>query len=102
MKDYYVYILANKKNGTLYTGMTNNIQRRMYEHKHKLIDGFSKKYGLNHLVHLEICQDVSAAIAREKQIKGWKREKKVALIESRNPTWKDLCDEFGFCFESRT
>jgi putative endonuclease len=92
MTDYYVYILASKENGTLYTGVTNNLERRVYEHKQKLIDGFTKKYSVYKLVYAEAYQDVQAAILREKQIKGWKRQKKIILIESANPEWKDISD----------
>lgn len=89
MKQYYVYILTNKSK-TSYIGVTNNLERRMYEHKHKLIDGFTKKYNLTKLVYYEIAEDVRSAITREKQIKGWLRSKKIRLIESMNPQWKDL------------
>jgi putative endonuclease len=92
MNDYYVYIMTNNS-GTLYTGMTNDLQRRVFEHKNKLGEGFSKRYNLNRLVYYEITSDVNAAIAREKQIKGWRRAKKLALIQSVNPTWKDLSEE---------
>lgn len=94
MKDCYVYILASKKNGTIYTGVTNNIERRVYEHKQKLIDGFTAKYDVDKLVYVEAFQDAQAAIQREKQIKGWKREKKITLIESINPEWNDLSDSW--------
>jgi len=90
MNDYYVYILASKKNGTLYTGVTNNLERRIHEHKMKLIDGFTKKYSINQLVYAESCHAIQEAINREKQIKGWIRQKKIALIESVNPEWNDL------------
>jgi len=89
MKRYYVYIMTNKSR-TLYTGVTSNLQRRVYEHRHKLIPGFTSKYNITKLVYYEETQDVRAAIAREKQIKGWLRVKKVALIESVNPGWDDL------------
>ena len=94
MRQYYVYILTNRKQGVLYTGVTNNLERRIYEHKNKLISVFTSKYNLTILVYFEATIDVSAAIAREKQIKGWLRNKKVALIESENPDWKDLSDEW--------
>ena len=94
MRQYYVYILTNKKQGVLYTGVTNNLERRMYEHKNKLIPGFASKYHLKKLVYFEETTDVNAAIAREKQIKGWLRKKKVALIESDNPEWDDLSEEW--------
>ena len=86
---YYVYILANKYK-TIYTGVTNNIYRRLEEHKTGAAFGFTKKYGIDRLVYLEETNDVRAAITREKQIKGWLRTKKIALIESVNPDWKDL------------
>ena len=87
---YYVYILTNKNNTVLYTGVTNNLERRLYEHKNKLIDGFTKKYNINKLVLHEITNDINSAIAREKQIKGWLRIKKIKLIEMMNPNWEDL------------
>jgi putative endonuclease len=77
---------------TLYTGVTNDLMRRVYEHKNKMIDGFTKKYNITKLVYYEETDDVQAAIAREKQIKGWLRKKKMALIESVNPEWKDLSE----------
>jgi putative endonuclease len=89
MKRYYVYIMTSPS-GTLYTGTTNNLKRRVYEHKHKLIEGFTQKYNVTRLVYFEETGDVSAAVAREKQIKGWRRSKKIALIESLNPKWQDL------------
>ena len=94
MRQYYVYILTNRKRGVLYTGITNNLERRLYEHKQKLISGFTSKYNLTRLVHFEATIDVSSAIVREKQIKGWLRKKKVALIESENPEWNDLSEEW--------
>ena len=93
MKEYYVYILANYSR-TLYIGVTNNLVRRIYEHKNQLNDGFTKKYGIHRLVHYEIFQDVSAAIMREKELKGWVRKKKIALIEQSNPEWKDLARDW--------
>jgi len=89
MAQYYVYIMTNRSR-TLYTGVTNNLERRVYEHKQKLVEGFSKRYNLTMLVYYEATGDVRSAIRREKQIKGWLRRKKVALIESVNPQWKDL------------
>jgi len=80
------------KSGTLYTGVTNNLERRIYEHKHHLVKGFTNKYNIDKLVYFEETNDINAAISREKQIKGWLRRKKVALIESMNPGWKDLSE----------
>jgi putative endonuclease len=90
MKPYYVYILASKKNGTLYLGVTNDLVRRVYEHKNNLVEGFSKKYEIHRLVYFEVCEDIRAAIQREKNIKKWKRQWKIKLIEKNNPDWKDL------------
>lgn len=87
---YYVYILTNKSNTTLYIGVTNNLQRRIYEHKNELIDGFTKRYKLHKLVFFEETNDVNSAIAREKQLKHWTREKKNKLIENINPNWLEL------------
>lgn len=89
MKNYYVYILSNEAR-TLYIGVTNHLERRMYEHKNKLISGFTKKYNIAKLVYYETTIDVTHAICREKQLKGWLRIKKVALIEESNPGWDDL------------
>ena len=88
--NYYVYILTNWNNKVVYIGMTNNLERRIYEHKNALLDGFSKKYNLKKLVYFEQTIDVNAAIAREKEIKKWRREKKNTLVEKVNPTWDDL------------
>ena len=93
MRQYYVYILTNKHNTVLYVGVTNNLIRRVYEHKNKLVPGFTAKYNLNKLVYYEILPDVRDAIYREKQIKGWRRSKKVELIEKFNPNWRDLYEE---------
>ena len=90
MNEYYVYILTNESNNVMYTGVTNNIQRRVYEHKTGALDGFTKKYRVHKLVYVESCNDVNAAIAREKQIKKWRREKKNALVETVNPEWKEI------------
>jgi len=89
-KEYFVYIMTNKKRGVLYTGITNDLTRRVYEHKKKLVPGFTNKYNLTKLVFFEETSDVNAAIAREKQIKGWLRRKKIDLLESVNQDWKDL------------
>ena len=86
----YVYILASKRNGTLYTGVTSNLARRMYEHKHDLVDGFTKEYNIHKLVHVEIYDRIDEAIHREKCIKEWKRSWKLELIEKDNPNWNDL------------
>ncbi len=91
---YYVYLLTNKRNGTLYIGMTNNLERRIYEHKNKLIEGFTNKYGLNKLVYMESYQYVNDAILREKRMKKWKRQWKINLIEEDNPQWKDLAHDW--------
>ena len=94
MKTYYVYILASKKNCTLYTGVTNDLERRIYEHKNNIIKGFTSKYSVHNLVYYEETNDVNEALALEKRIKGWLRKKKIALIESNNPEWKDLSKEW--------
>ena len=91
LKTYSVYIMASKSR-TLYIGVTNDLERRVIEHKRKLIPGFTEKYNINRLVYLENCGDIRAAIAREKQMKGWLRAKKVGLIIAKNPTWKDLSE----------
>ena len=93
MSEYYVYILTNSTR-RLYTGVTSDLQRRVYDHKSKLISGFTKKYNLTWLVYYETTSEVKAAISREKQIKGWVRRKKLALVESMNPEWKDLSVEW--------
>lgn len=89
-KSAYVYILASKKRGTLYTGVTNNLERRMYEHKHHLLDGFTSKYDVTRLVWFERGEDIAAAISLEKKIKNRNRQWKIDLIEKRNPGWLDL------------
>ncbi|MGB6873580.1 MAG: GIY-YIG nuclease family protein [Dehalococcoidia bacterium] len=91
MKQYHIYIMTNSSR-TLYTGVTANLVRRVYEHKNKLIEGFTQKYNITKLVYYEITTDVQVAIQREKQIKGWLRKKKIALIEAANPEWKDLSE----------
>lgn len=93
MKQYYVYIMTNESR-TLYIGVTNELVRRVYEHKQKLISGFTKKYNMTRLVYFEETSDVLSAIAREKQLKGWLRRKKIALIEKINPGWKDLSEDW--------
>ena len=92
---YYVYILTNKYNTVVYTGVTNNLERRLYEHRNHLVGGFTKRYNLNKLVYFETTSDVDSAIEREKQIKGWKRDRKNALIESVNPQWNDLSADWN-------
>jgi putative endonuclease len=92
-KQFYVYIMTNKSNSVLYTGVTNDLNRRVYEHKNKLVEGFTKKYNVDKLVFYEVCEDVTSAIAREKQIKGGSRAKKIKLIEETNSKWNDLYDE---------
>jgi len=91
-KNYYVYLLANWNNKVIYTGVTNDLNRRIYEHKNKIIEGFSQKYNLTKLVYFEETQDIKAAITREKEIKKWRREKKNMLINKINPNWQDLSD----------
>ncbi|MEM1170083.1 MAG: GIY-YIG nuclease family protein [Cyanobacteria bacterium P01_H01_bin.35] len=89
-KEYYIYIMTNKRNTVLYTGITNDLIRRVYEHKSKLVEGFTKKYNINKLVYFEMYENPSEAIAREKQIKAGSRQKKINLINSMNLEWKDL------------
>ncbi len=89
-KQYYVYIMTNRLNTVLYTGVTNDLLRRVYEHKEKLADGFTKKYKISKLVYYEVVEDIESAIKREKQIKGSLRQKKVQLIEGINKEWHDL------------
>ena len=93
--NYYVYILTNWNHKVMYVGMTNDLERRLYEHKNKLIEGFTKRYNINTLVYYEHTTDVFEAIAREKEIKKWRREKKNKLVEEMNPDWKDLSKEWG-------
>jgi len=88
----YVYILASQKNGTLYIGVTSNLIKRVYEHKNSLCDGFTSNHNVKNLVYFEIFNDITDAIAREKQLKNWKREWKIALIEKDNYVWQDLYD----------
>ena len=95
LKQYYIYIITNHSNAVLYTGMTNNLSRRVHEHKNKMIEGFTKKYNLIKLVYFEDSIDAYSAIAREKQIKAGPRKKKIALINSLNPEWKDLSIELN-------
>jgi putative endonuclease len=88
--NFYVYLLASKKHGTLYVGMTNDIVRRGYEHRSKAVQGFTKRYSVNQLVWFEIYEDAISAIAREKELKKWRRAWKIRLIEESNPDWLDL------------
>ncbi|MBL7072698.1 MAG: GIY-YIG nuclease family protein [Candidatus Omnitrophica bacterium] len=90
----YIYILTNAYNRVLYTGVTSDLIKRVYIHKNKLAPGFTKKYNVNKLVYYEVFGDILSAITREKQVKGWVRKKKIALIEKENPGWKDLYEEF--------
>lgn len=90
---YYIYVVSNKSNSTIYIGVTSNIIKRVYEHKNKLVDGFTEKYNCNKLVYYELFEDPESAINREKQLKKWRRDKKNQLIEKLNPAWKDLYDE---------
>ena len=89
---YYVYIMASKRNGTLYVGVTSNLVKRVYEHKNDVVEGFTKKYGVHSLVYYEQSEDVQSAIEREKRLKAWKRRWKLRLIEEMNPEWNDLYD----------
>ncbi len=93
MKTYYVYIMASQKHGTLYVGVTSDLKKRVYEHKNDLIDGFTKKYQVHCLVYCEATDDVKAAIIREKQLKRWKRQWKIKLIEKDNPDWRDRYED---------
>jgi putative endonuclease len=90
MKNYFTYILASKRNGTLYIGVTNNLLKRVAEHKNKKASVFTKKYNVNKLVYYEECGDIDASIQREKQLKNWRRSWKIKLIEDFNPEWNDL------------
>ncbi len=92
-RQYYVYILTTTKNTDLYTGITNDLIRRVYEHKNDLLEGFTKRYQVHKLVYYDSVEDILSAIAREKQIKSWVRKKKIELINACNPDWRDLYDE---------
>jgi putative endonuclease len=92
---YWVYILANKPNGTLYIGVTNSIERRVWEHKNGMIPGFTKQYGVKTLVYFEAQRDINDAIQREKEPKGWLRAKKTGLIRLNNPLWRDLAEDWN-------
>jgi putative endonuclease len=91
---YYVCLLTNRNNRVMYVGVANNLERRIYEHRNKLVKGFTEKYNVNKLVHFEVTGHVTTAIAREKEIKKWRREKKDALVNASNPGWVDLSDGF--------
>lgn len=93
---YYVYILSNKKNGTLYIGVTNSIDRRMHEHKNKLVKGFTSRYNVNKLMYFESFQYINNAIKREKQLKNWNRQWKIDLIEKENFNWEDLSKDWKY------
>ena len=92
-RQYFIYIATNKRNTALYTGITNNLQKRIYEHKTKVVEGFTKKYNVNKLVYYEVFEDPEGAILREKQIKAGSRQKKIDLIKSINKEWRDLYEE---------
>jgi putative endonuclease len=92
-KTYFVYILASKRNGTIYTGVTSDLIKRVYQHKNGLIDGFTKKYSVHDLVYFEATDDVQSALQREKQIKKWNRQWKIEMIEKKNNEWRDLYPE---------
>ncbi len=91
-----VYIIASQRNGTIYTGVTSNIMQRIWQHREGILPGFTKRYSAKRLVWFEQHGAMESAIAREKQIKAWKREWKLALIEETNPDWRDLAEDFGF------
>jgi len=95
-KTYYVYILASQRNGTLYIGVTNNLSRRVWEHKNKIIKGFTEKYNIDKLVYYELFQEICQAIYREKQLKKWERKWKLELIEKENKNWDDLYEHLIF------
>lgn len=95
MNAYYVYILASQRNGTLYTGITNDLSKRIWEHKQGVADGFTKQHNVKTLVHYETYNDVTEAIAQEKRLKRWHRKWKLELIERDNPQWKDLYDDLN-------
>ena len=89
-KRYYIYILSTWNHKVIYVGITNDLRRRLYEHQHELVDGFTKRYHVHKLVYYESTEDPISAITREKEIKGWSRAKKNALIESKNPNWEEI------------
>lgn len=95
MYSYYVYILASRQRGAIYTGMTNDLRRRVFEHKNKITKGFTSRYNIHRLVYFEIFSNPTDAIKREKQLKNWHRTWKIELIEKNNPTWQDLFEKFN-------
>ena len=96
MKIYFVYIIASSRNGTIYIGVTNNLAKRMWEHKNSVVEGFTSKYEVNKLVYFEDYTEISVAINREKRLKEWKRQWKIELIEKNNPEWADLYDKIHY------
>jgi len=90
LRQYYVYILASKRNGTLYIGVTNDLVKRVYQHRQGIVEGFTKKYNVHKLMYFETTNDIHAALEREKRLKAWKRAWKIRLIQESNPDWKDL------------
>ena len=92
-RTYFIYILASKRNGTLYIGITNDLRRRIYEHKNNFINGFTQKYDIHQLVYYEETSDIKSAIQREKRLKKWNRKWKIELIEKENPNWNDLYEQ---------
>ena len=96
MKTYFVYIMASKKNGTLYIGVTSNLQHRVWQHKNNVHEGFTKKYSVHRLVWYEMTNQIEGAMRREKQMKKWRRQWKIDLIEENNPNWDDIYDELFY------
>ena len=94
-KHFFVYMLASNRNGTLYIGVTSDLPKRIWEHKNKVVDGFTKKYKVDRLVWFQACPDAEAAIVREKQLKEWQRKWKLELIETTNPYWRDLYEDLA-------
>lgn len=96
MKTYFIYIVASGKNGTIYIGVTNNLAKRVWEHRNKIAEGFTSKYDVNKLVYFEDYSEISLAIKREKRLKEWTRQWKIELIEKNNPEWEDLYDKIHY------
>lgn len=94
-KQFYVYILASKRNGTLYTGMSSNLTQRVWQHKNNSVEGFTDKYNVKKLVYYEVYENAESAITRERQIKKWRRKWKLRLIEEQNPNWEELCNSIS-------